>query len=437
MAYDDEPFERQAFKRKAYDEPYDSEVNDNESHDDTYDDTYDYTNDGEMDGAFDDNIDDVEIAVGDLLELSPLAQLVDDLTFKLVSLDAPDWYINPEFGILFAERSSYDSVVASSPLTFAPGLFERLTSPTPPTMDYFMSLPVAAPKTWAVYVVIMVKDGFETGLYIGSGTEGIYGVTYRLACYKPGDNMAPRFVKQAFAQGYVVAHKGIICSTPLPTPGLAPRVRARFLALEAVFAVLFIATIAAITDDYFEHLLLWKRETATWKPLCSHLPLSEKIPGDLNLSFEELEVVGAMRIAKRRTYQTNLRESYKARDPAAYRARDRVIKNAWNDAHPGASTKTARKVRKKAKDERRWPCCGFTFTSQVALDRHRTSQQHTDAVDGVQKPVSAQTIINRAAKAAGTYRCHDCNKNFITQLALDQHKTRKTHDARVAENAEL
>ncbi|CAN9367521.1 unnamed protein product [Alternaria alternata] len=345
------------------------------------------------------------------LHLSPLAQLVDDLTFKLVNVPAPHWYMNPEFGVLFEKRSSYDSIAACSPLTFAPNLHEVLTSSTPPSLDYFTSLPQAIIRQWAVYAIVMAKAGEKSGLYIGSGTNGTYGVTTRLSQYKPGGSMLPRFVKRAFEQGYHIAHRGLICLTPLPTPGLAPRVRARFLGLEALFACLFFATVPAITDMYFEHLLLWKRDQVTWKPLCSHLPLNEKIPGDLEMGFEELEIVAAMRTRHLRAYVEKRRADSRAKDPDAYRARDRVVKNAWNKAHPGRAVDTARKVRKKAKDEGRFRChdCNQNHISQAALNRHFRTDNHADTV------------------ADPRFRCHACGKSFASQESLDRHNTRKAH----------
>jgi hypothetical protein len=79
---------------------------------------------------------------GAFLDLDDLSQLVDDLTYELVNITAPDWYLNPEFRVLFAERSTYDSIAGCSPLTFAPTLHDALTSPEPPSIDWFKALPI-------------------------------------------------------------------------------------------------------------------------------------------------------------------------------------------------------------------------------------------------------------------------------------------------------
>jgi hypothetical protein len=68
--------------------------------------------------------------------------------------------------------------------------------------------------------------------------------------YTPTGSNLPRFIKLRFTQGYIISHSGLLCWTPLPSAGLVPRVRARFLLLEAAFTIIFFATFAAITDDW-------------------------------------------------------------------------------------------------------------------------------------------------------------------------------------------
>lgn len=91
-------------------------------------------------GSTDDSIDidDADLAV---LDLDAAHQLVDDLTWELLTIDAPDWYINPSFKAVFPERSTYDSIAACSPLTLDPSLHNVLTSSQPPSIDFFKSLP--------------------------------------------------------------------------------------------------------------------------------------------------------------------------------------------------------------------------------------------------------------------------------------------------------
>lgn len=380
----------------------------------------------------------------DFLDLDPGSQLIEDLTFKLVHIDAPDWYINPDFRVVFQERSAYDSIAASSPLSFAPNLHENLASSMTPRLIFFKTLPKGDGSLWAIYLLVFEKAGCPTKVYVGSGTDAKKGVLSRLAQYFPGSTVLPRFVRQAFEQGYHIAHHGLLCWTPLPRPGLVPRVRARFLALEALFTALFHAAIPAITDMYFAHLLLWERITAEWEPLCSHLPLSEGVRGDLAMSAEELEIVAAARVFQRNKKHQEVRAKQSAKDPEAYRLRENRTKNAWNENHRDRANKNARRTQHKAKSLRRFYCniCDMPFESQGLLDRHLDTLGHADRVRGIPMGTLSQYQLNgkkalHDAKISRKHYCSICDFAFQCDNALNKHKRTKRHLAKLAkaENA--
>jgi hypothetical protein len=389
-------------------------------------------NDDESDDTDDSiDIDDADLA---LLEIDAAHQMVDDLTWKLLKIDAPDWYMNPAFKVVFPERSAYDSIAACSPLTFPPNLHDVLTSSQPPSIDFFKSLPKPTGKMWAVYGNTFEKAGHKPQLYIGSGTEADYGVSARLSQYKPDDAQLPLLVREAFNRGYHLAHSGLICWTPLPSAGLVPRVRARFLALEAIFTCLFHAAREATTDVNYKHLLLWEQHTVEWEPLCTHLPLREEIFGNLDLSSEELEIIAAIRTEHKARRIKQWREAKRSKDVDAYRLHDRVIKNAWAAKNGDKVNKTAGKVRTKAKTKQRFHCdvCEMSLQSQVALDNHLATQSHANQVARFEKPEMSQYSINRKAKRAkakanNEHRCHTCNKGFETDWALTRHTNTPSH----------
>jgi hypothetical protein len=383
-----------------------------------------------------DDIDDVDFDDADLdvLDLDAVHQMVDDLTWNLLNIDAPDWYINPAFKVVFSERSAYDSIAACSPLSFPPDLHDVLRSSQPPSLDFFKSLPNYTGKMWGIYACTFEKAGCKSKLYTGSGTEAEYGVSKRLSNYRPDGSLLSRFVRHAFNQGYHLAHSGLLCWTPLQSAGLIPRVRARFLALEALFTCLFHAAIPAITDDYYKHLLLWERHTVEWEPLCSHLPLREKILGNLDLSAEELEIIAAIRTERRATYVKEYREAKRNEDYDAFRLRGRVTKSAWTAKNRDRFNQTAGRTRAKAKSERRFHCdvCEMSLAGQLALDKHLASQSHADRVAGIEKPEMSQYSINRketrtTAKANNEHHCHTCNKDFDSDWALNRHNKTASH----------
>ncbi|KAJ4344321.1 atp2, beta subunit of the F1 sector of mitochondrial F1F0 ATP synthase [Ascochyta clinopodiicola] len=388
--------------------------------------------------------DDVEIDNVDYLGLDPITPLVDDMTWLLVTTDAPAWYINPEFKVLFGERASYDSVAVCSPLAFAPALSGVLDSPRTPSIAFFKSLPPATDDdSWAVYAVVMEKADCSPELYIGSGTNTDGGVSHRLPNYEPGCSVAPLLVRRAFDRGYHVAHRGLVCSTPQPNAGLVPRVRARFLALEALFTCLFHACRPAITDSYLTHMHLWERDSVEWLPLCTHLSLKEGITGDTRLTPEEVEIVSAVRRQNRIQYIKDHRAARRARDIDAYRANERLTKNAWSERNRDKVNKTAAKVRQNALDLRRFDCedCNLPLQSQHALDAHLLSQAHADKLAGVERAELSQYVLNQkaaraAAKAASDHECELCGKSFANAWSLTRHEEGKRHKAKMAKEGQ-
>ncbi|KAH7374116.1 ATP synthase alpha/beta family, nucleotide-binding domain-containing protein, partial [Cadophora sp. MPI-SDFR-AT-0126] len=382
--------------------------------------------------------DGIDVAVGigtaDLLDLDAAHQLVDDLTWKLLTIDAPDWYINPTFKAVFPERSAYDSIAACSPLTLCPGLYDVLRSSEPPSIEFFKSLPEIDGKMWAIYCVTLEKPGYKSKLYIGSGTEAEYGVILRFRTYKPDNHLLPILVRKAFHLGFQMTHFGLLCWTPLPSPGLVPRVRARFLSLEAIFTCLFLALRKAKSDVYYDAVLLWERDTVEREPLCTHLPLNEKIIGNLDLSTEELEIIDALRRAKKQKRSRDWRVTERERDIDAFREQDRIKKNDWASKNRDKVNKTAAKVRSKALEQQRFHCddCDIPLQSRHALDAHEATQSHADRVNGIEKPEITQYSLNRkavraAAKASNLHRCHTCDKKFDTNWALNRHNATPSH----------
>ena len=126
---------------------------------------------------------------------------LEDLTWGLINVDAPLWFINSSFKVLLAERASYDSIAAATPLSLAPRLYDALGSSEPPPVDFFRSLPQPEGKQWGIYALLLVKHGCPAKLHVGSGTESDRGVVKRFQNYERGYNL-PRFWDQALKQGY-------------------------------------------------------------------------------------------------------------------------------------------------------------------------------------------------------------------------------------------
>jgi hypothetical protein len=384
----------------------------------------------------------------DLLQLDFASRKIDDLVHGLVTLDVPSWYINPVFKTLFSDRSNYDSVAASSPLTMAPRMDDVLSEADPPSLNFFLSLPEEPEgKHWGVYALTMEKDGCDPCVYIGSGTNADLGVRARMRSYAPGRSGLPRFVQLRFGQGYHVSHIGLLCYTPLPSPGLAPRVQARILLVEATMTVTFHAAYAAVTDSWFSDLLFWPREKVLWKPLCSHLPFKEAVRGNLDLSPEELEIIAALRTSRLAERALEGSRRHRARktqeDPVGYLQKCSASKQEWWDKNRERVNKTAGRVRAKAIEQNRFRCedCDLPFQSKLALESHLQTKAHEDRAAGIAKSaptVSAVAVamVRARAKAEQTHHCSTCDKSFENDWSLTRHLATALHAKRLRKSLE-
>lgn len=189
---------------------------------------------------------------------------------------------------IFPSQNNMELLLASASLVIAPRLFEALNSSTPPTITFFKSLPTDRNQIWAVYLLVLEKEGCRPKIYVGSGTNKS-GVSARFSKYKRHKRL-PVYVKAAMAHGYIVVQHGLLCWTPLPSAADAPVLLMVFIALKAAFTFVFWAV--NTKREYgscLVDLCQWARDTLEYDGLCSHNALQELPTGDLTLSAEELE----------------------------------------------------------------------------------------------------------------------------------------------------
>ncbi|KAF9691453.1 hypothetical protein EKO04_010899 [Ascochyta lentis] len=141
---------------------------------------------------------------------------LEDLVYQLVHVDAPFWYRNPDFKVLFKDRSTFNAI-GLAPLTRAMGLDAVLLSDKPPSLDFFLTLPLPYEEEGAC------RDALGR-------TDVQYGISHRIDNYHKRSSL-PRFVQLAFNTGYSIQPIGLLCWTPAPSAGLVPKVRGRILSL--------------------------------------------------------------------------------------------------------------------------------------------------------------------------------------------------------------
>jgi hypothetical protein len=230
--------------------------------------------------------------------MATLPQLVLSTTWTCLC-DTPSWQKNSLFARFFTSQADLEEVASTASIAFAPGLFEVLQAATPPTVEFFKTLPTdTTALRWGIYVIVFEKTGCRPIIYIGSGTNTYGGVRSRLKQYDDGF-LLPRYVAKALDDGFDIVHKGLLCWIPKPTASNVPVQRLLFFALEATFTYMF-WTLRARNRHYgMGHICLWDRKTLEYDECCSHCALNEGILGEFDLTPEQLEAQAIEKEEKR------------------------------------------------------------------------------------------------------------------------------------------
>ncbi|KAH6214549.1 hypothetical protein HBI42_137100 [Parastagonospora nodorum] len=354
--------------------------------------------------------------------------LMDAYLWGTIHLDAPIWWLHPMFMTLWDDEDAFDQICEAAPsLTFAPGLREVLDSPTPPTLEYFRSLPEVVRsewrKHWVIYAHIYEHEGRKPRLYIGSATAQ-RGATPRLAVYeKTIAQTLPRFVKKAITQGFRKTRTALLAWSDIPLPGVFLKARQRYLGIEGIFQMLFFASIFDKYEPEWADFMPWCRKDVEWEPLCSHVSLSECGKGDFSLSTEELEFLHAIRLKNRRR-QKNL-------DNLRYRVK-------WKASRP--SQRRANRLAVKATRKHECTTCKMTFGCQSELTAHLRRGLHKNNVEKLARgePIGPKPEAVRRAKlmarnvAQRRFHCDVCDHDFQNKDNLNKHYLTARHSKAAA-----
>ncbi|CAA9957731.1 ATP synthase protein [Pyrenophora teres f. maculata] len=360
--------------------------------------------------------------------LSKLQRELDERTLDAILLDAPRWWLHPFYKIVFPDADDFKEACIATPITYAEGLGEVLDSATPPPLSYFRSLPTPdldnLRDKWIIYAHIYELDGRKPRLYIGSGTNAETGGAERLKEYEKEDgNNLPRMLKRAVAQGFRKTHTTLLAWSDIPTPGLVPTARQRYLALEGVFQMVFFASIYNNYEPEWVDFAPWCREDIEWDPLCSHISLNERARGRFDLPFEVLE-----------EYTASIRRARKEKHRLSAA---RFL--AKNPDHCKAQVK-ARVARDKASSRFACTLCNKALQSAVALKSHNNSQAHKEAVRVANggKPIPPTAAATWSAnfvamvRAEKRHYCTVCDKVYNHNAHLLQHYKSNLHQRAAA-----
>ncbi|GKT42172.1 uncharacterized protein ColSpa_02353 [Colletotrichum spaethianum] len=341
--------------------------------------------------------------------------------FKLVLLvtwtcleDTPFSMKNTLFARFFSSLDVLESTALLASLSFAPGLFSVLQAATPPAIQFFQSLPVGPKNCWGIYALVLEKPGSRPGLYIGSGTSTgtptAGGVALRFKQYDDGF-LIPKWIKVALKDGYTITHKGLLCWIPRPGASDVPVFRLLFIALEATFTYIFWA-LKARHGGYGDF---------GYDGLCSHAALNEGVPGQFDLSPEELETLAKEREEKRLILkaQNNSSWHYKQMaenyDEYITAANVRVAKSRANN--PGRNKKYQETKIKEALEEQRFHCelCGLFFGTKQRLRNHENTPKHR----------------RKSKQNDSPFVCKPCDLAYHNQSNLTRHEKSARHQQNV------
>lgn len=319
----------------------------------------------------------------------------------LVLATTPSALQNRDFAAIFPNPRTLKRVLASCGLEFAPGLLAVLGSPTTPTISFFKTLPLYLVAIWAVYLLVLKKRGCRPRIYVGSGTCSVIGVKKRLTQHDKRQEV-PRYVQQAYEEGYKLTSTGLLCWAPMPPVLVRVPLRAGFLLLEAVFALKLWAMKSRTKHYFMPRICLWPIATLEYDDCCGHFSVNENIPAAAeykreNLTPEQIEEIELY-------YAQKLQEQGRSSMERA-RANNLASKKYFCDPCS-------------------LPCCHKT-----EFAKHKRTQKHKDKVDGVTRVVKNERQAKFRTKnlAERKYFCKLCDRGYNSPEHLTRHLTSKKH----------
>lgn len=358
-----------------------------------------------------------------------------------VTTGAPEWLVDPVYPHILTQETAFDKINAECPLTCAPGLLETLKFPTPPSLEFFRSLPSPPVEpVWGLYLMLLEKPGCDARLYGGSGTRYSGGVQVRLRDYDKQE-LLPRLVKHYLALGYKITHRGLVCWCPIPSEFTSGTVRVRMIALEATLGYIFATVPESSVDDIWGDLWPWDRSLVTWKPLCTHTAFNERPKGTHDMTEEEFVSFNEerRRINKIKANERSVSHRAKTRAQDLRGYLDRTLQNrmAWQQRNPERVLEIAASVRARNLASKKFFCetCQQALQSSHALKKHQDSKLHKEqvrlAAGGKPKTVSAEVLKSRDRvakhKLSKQHYCVICDMAFNIKGHLNRHLKSAKH----------
>lgn len=268
---------------------------------------------------------------------------------------------------------------------------------------------------------MLEKDGERTRIYIGSGTNSDTGLRYRWTQY---DNkvVLPSGLVKAFADGFEITHKGLLCWIPMPKPAKVLMFRLLFLALECFFTYVFWTMRPDTHDDGMRYICPWMASSIEYDSVDSHGSLVDHPQGDFDLTEEQLEAQAEVAEAKFRLNKANCATNYHFKQMAENydeyigNAIDRKMKS--RALHPELDAIAQKTREDKNKADKKYHCsdCNLSYGRQNVLDDHYDTEKHKRML--------------KANRVGNANKCHLCNMPFARPNSLSRHRKESQLHAR-------
>lgn len=198
-------------------------------------------------------------------------------------------------------------------------------------------------------------------------------------------------------------------------------------------------------DTHWLKLVPWTRNSVSWGPTNTHLPLTEGVGDILKLTPDQLAFIEVLRKRKVAHSSKAAYEREREQDLEGFLARKRTEKSAWAAQNAEKVAQQHAKTVAKIKSEKRFHCdiCSRSLASSNALDKHLGTEEHKENLrisrGGSRRLPSQNALRSRDSVsktlAARRFVCSVCNFNSPGQAKLDIHKNTKGHKKKIAKLA--
>jgi hypothetical protein len=331
---------------------------------------------------------------------------------------------NPVHDMLFPTVEVMEKHLSS--ISFAAGLLAVLQSDLPPTIDFFKSLPADVIGLWGIYLILLEKADHRPKIYIGSSVN-VAGMNTRFTSYNNGHSI-PQWVQHAIDNGFTITYKGVLWWTTIPPASTRFPVRSLMLLLESTFALALWAMLSRTKTYAMPSLLSWTLDGVHYDGCCSHVAISEKVWGeDEGLTADQIAAKEAEMEIRRKEHIIAGGQRHCAKVKAGEF-------EGWYERKRATTKKSHAKVKKS----RKWSCkpCGKAFISQYALNDHKSRSLHLNKVKGYNYSRPDKKRRDDEIKAAKTFHCSLCNSSCTSESKLRRHNEGPRHIKKAAAAAQ-